>query len=176
MAEYLDVIVGKTDEGASFTVNNAVNYVDATRVTDKVLISGGVGGLPYFQQGDSLLVQTIGIIMPIQFCLWPPENAGEKQGAVPILLQGQYSGGTKFDFTVFGSSHFIFPMENYEVAINGYFDASATTGKYKIIFDLPKSGSQKMRVSMVNVPAALNGLTFYIVPFIKVLHNLPMVA
>jgi hypothetical protein len=130
----------------------------------------------YFQAGDNLLLLNAGYFIPESFCTTEDmapsdpvfpfllftvfDSAGVSKGALPGL--GDYGG-------------IIVPFENYEGTYNVFCDVNSlyNTGKYKLSVVMTFNYTM---ISMINVPSDLDGKTFYIYPFIKVLHTLPMVA
>lgn len=177
MAEIIDTIIATKAETPYFTVNLAA-------ANKRVSIANP--GNPcfmmnsslkyYFQPGDNLLLLNVGYYIPECFntthFIVPTDPvfpfvhfqvfnaAGFSMGVLPGL--GDLGG-------------IILPFENYEGAYNIYSDVNSlyNAGKYKLSCIMFTNATA---ISMINVPADLDGKTFFIYPFVKVLHSLPMIA
>lgn len=137
-------------------------------------------GYRLFQPGDSIRLISIGLIVPLSFELFKGlcratltwynpanhnlfivselsginSNAG---GVVPWLdipfVNSELIIDIPIEFPIIGNNRINAPL-----ALNFGFD------------------SINNLISMINVPASLNGQFFKIVPFIKIAHTLPMIA
>jgi hypothetical protein len=176
MSEIIDTLIATKVNTPNFTVNLAA-------ANKRVIVNDGAAPCfmmnsslkYYFQPGDNLLLLNAGFYIPESFIttekLVPTDPvfpfvhftvydaAGVNKGILPGL--GDLGG-------------IILPFENYEGAYNIYSDINSlyNAGKFKLSVIMFFNSTW---ISMINVPADLDGKTFYIYPFIKVLHSLPMI-
>ena len=68
------------------------------------------------------------------------------------------------------------PMENYEISIGSFIDVGKCSyeGTYLSKDFYICLSVSNLNISMRTIPAALDGLTFRVYPFIKILHNFPI--
>lgn len=181
MAEIINTLYGRpvTNWPApsayqSFTVNTAVRKVSVDlvsvpqwRYTFGLEVMGLTGQFAYkFAKTDKFRILSFGILMPhgLQF-------ANEGGDVPPILYVGGNSNlGVPYFFDQVSYMHV--PWGEYEVAADNFVDWSnaPTAATWLSIEGQLYSG----QVSMVGVNAALNGQVFYTIPYVKVLHNLPL--
>ena len=70
-----------------------------------------------------------------------------------------------------------FPFENYEMSVGTFADVTSLgliggSSKYVLQTLFPYTiGVDFPQISMINVPAALDGLDIHVTPFIKIRHN-----
>jgi len=174
-----DGLVGAAYENRyKFIANTAVDLVPITAPIAPVypnLRSPNVVGSPqYFQASDHLRVLSVGVLFPYSFGI----------AMTPIVMAlnwyapGSVDLGRVLEFGAYGS--FWVPFENYEFSIDmltqysPHPGVSGKCGLSALLFTGAGSDTNLM-VSMVGCPAGLNAKSFYIAPFVKVLHNLPMV-
>lgn len=184
MAYQVDILSTQIQNGAQFTVNTAVNSVDLVPSfpgNPQTLFAGSGtvgGGGNLFSEGDNFTILSAGYHMPENFVMAQYEIAGGGEYPFPIMfLRGAVTGGGPIlPITQFGNNgNLRFPFENYEMSLNTFVDPvkrGLVGGDFElqILFPLT-SGADSPQVSMINVPAALNGVVIYVTPFIKVLHN-----
>lgn len=175
MAEIIDVLTTQGSNQATFTVNTAVTDVpiNASPIEYDLLGAPEIGFYRFFQPDDSIRILSLGVILPYHFVL----------STRPIYLQITYQASGGISGGVFPNGGYICtPFENYELACDVFFDypVSGKQVKYTVhIVDGTGSitdPAKIMRVSMIGVPASLNGQTLPITVFIKVLHTLQMIS
>lgn len=178
--ERIDILTPELNDCASFVVNTAVNSVVVTppALSDKIFYSGNDGYK--FEKGDNLIILSAGYFIPERFVLFGYQNAGINKNCTPqLFLQLKGSGGGTQVIWQFGSDGRLnLPFPNYEFSIGTFVDSIAlgmTDATFSIVGTLPFPGDvDRLLISMVDVPAALNGLTFQLIPFVKVLHTLEL--
>ena len=133
-----------------------------------------------FVKGDSFILISYGVILPENFTFF----ASLGFGLPGMAVYGQrLSAAVNFALPCFLSSLPASTLqrlmeENREQEINGFCNfkdfidtlGAAVNEDYFLLSSLPNP----IAISMLNVPAAANGGTYYISPFVKVAHNLPL--
>jgi hypothetical protein len=173
MPNIIDIICPALAKCPSFVANNAVDDVAAT-VPVAPHYAGNSAGKSIFSKGDSLQLLSIGYKLPEAFTSLVVVSPLD---SLSIVVYGVTSGFIYLYPNLALSTTFV-PMEGYELVTDVFFDCALATGAgpgllkedYKISVTLDTF----LYVSMLGAPAALNGKTFYIVPYLKVLHSLPM--
>ncbi len=178
--QLIEIMQPRISDCPKFTVNNAVNFVPVTNMaTEKVFWSGASRST--FATGDNLIILSAGYFIPENFALWNMENLnGVEEPTVQLRLRLKESGGVYWDINGFGSGGVLpLPFPNYEISLGGFVDTvnlglsdpTFTLTGY-MNYDSTTATPDRMQISMINVPAALNGVVFYIIPFVKVMHTL----
>lgn len=179
MAEIIDVLTPEVDQCPTFTVDTtgplSVDVIPNPAGT-QVMYAGT--GQSKFVRGDSFIVLSCGYFVPEGFRIYGYEAAGTMKLPFPLLLLSARTAGAGIDNPIlsFGNLGLLrMPFPNYELSIGTFCDPEANnltgaTFQLKEAFPYP-SGIDSLQVSMVNVPAALNGIVFRLVPWFKVLHN-----
>jgi hypothetical protein len=177
--ELIDILTPLYANCPTFTVNTGGPLSVATTPTNILYRNSA---LYYkFQNGDNIILLSAGFVLPENFVLADTNKGGTsvaanemqlyvyKQSSLvppPVgLLPGLGDRGV-----------LVIPMESYEVNANIFCDMStllaALAGEDFVI----QGNLYVNNISMLNVPVALNATTQHIIPFIKVLHNLPMIV
>ena len=181
MSEIIDVLAPEYAGCATFTVNNAVDYVDQTAAgTPAKSIFQNASASKAIQKGDNFSILSAGLLLPEAFTLY--KNSGIKSlPTFGIRMQGVTSGAT-YNIDAFGFVNLVsVPMENHETAFDLFVDCSKQYRNAVLPLHyldenfLIYTDSASFKISMLGVPAALNGKVFPIIPFIKVSHNLVMI-
>jgi hypothetical protein len=177
MAEIIDTLIATKATTAFFTVNIAAAN-KRIPVTDSAgpCFMMNSSTKYYFQRGDSIVLLTAGYYLPESFCT--TENMAPADPVFPFLQIPVFNaaGAVIGQLPGLGDlGSIIMPFENYEGVYNIYSDINSLSpaGKFKLGAIMFFNSTW---ISMVNVPADLDGKKFYIFPFIKVLHTLPMVV
>lgn len=174
MSEQIDTL--RTESGPDtslFTVNTAVNSVTAAGAVGDGILSDA-GDLPFFQQGDTIRILSIGYVLPYSFVL------GQIPGAIPLFDMAEISlryqlraGGPFLSLPVMSSGSLYVPYGMYELALDVFADLSQVGDDYQLG---AKFVDTKPEISMINAPAGLDGLVLSIPIWVKVLHNLALVV
>lgn len=184
MPEIIDVLTPEVDQCPTFTVDTTgplfVNVVPNPAGT-QIMYAGT--GQSKFVRGDSFIVLSCGYLLPEAFRIYGYGPLGIGKTAVPLLLLSARPQGGGIDIPIisFGNLGLLrLPFPNYELSIGTFCDPEANnltgaTFQLKEQFPYP-TGIEFLRVSMVNVPAVLNGVEFKVVPWFKVLHNFALTA
>lgn len=183
MPARIDVFTPDITECPSFTVNVAVNSVNLIPpvVGNFYDLSTGfdttVTDSKYFSNGECFNILSCGLIMPDSFVL---TNYSHAVGTLPVVLMylqaEERVSGTSFDILQFGNSGTQrIPFENYEMSVGAFVDSAklGITESFKLKVSVPYTSgvADYPQVSMLNVPAAVDGNTFYVIPFVKIEHN-----
>lgn len=183
MPDRINILAPKVSEAGTFTVNTAALSVDLTCTlgVSSILYAEGGTGAYRFQAGDNFIILSTGFFVPENFVLYGRPEAGVTDLPFPDLqLWVHPDGGIAVPVHEFGfEGRFHYPFANYEVSVNSYFDPTHLTVPINGVYYLEQQfpyvvGVDPVQISMVNVPDDLNGLTFRVVPFLKVLHSLAM--
>lgn len=176
MPEIIDTLIATKVNTPWFTVNLAA-------ANKRVFVNDGMAPCfmmnsslkYYFQPGDNLLLLNAGYFIPESFTTTETMAPADPVFPFMHIQVANAAGVAKGNLPGLGDlGGIIMPFENYEGGYNIYSDVNSlyNAGKYKL------SGMMffnSTMISMINVPADLDGKTFYIYPFIKVLHSLPMI-
>lgn len=137
-----------------------------------------------FTQGDNFIVMSAGVTMPLSFQLTRP--AANPYESFFLKALGIISGhGYLFrEFAAVSDGKFYSIMENYDTPLDVFIDLQnqdASLGTYikdeRFSLGLNiDSGVANPQVSMVGVPASLNGSTQYVIPYLKILHNFALAS
>lgn len=184
MPEIIDILMPNVDAAPTFTVNIAVNSVDLVPNPAGTQVMYAGANVSKFVRGDSFIVLSAGYFVPEGFRIYGYEEAGLLKWPVPILLLSGRPAGGGIDITInsFGNNGQLrMPFPNYEISIGTFCDPEQNNLSPGATFELKEafpvvSGIDSVQVSMINVPAALNGIVFKVIPWIKVLHNFPLTA
>jgi hypothetical protein len=184
MPERIDILTPNTSDCPAVVVNTAVN---------SVVIPDSIAAVPFrssdeffycFRSGDNIELLSYGYYIPERFIMYEPTSGGAGVEN-PCLCMALYAFtdppppgvGVQIPLTQFGFlGNVKMPFPNYEMAMGIFIDSSQAIGeKFWIETNFPwNSGLNPNMLSMVGVPAALNGTTIHIVPFIKIMHNFPL--
>jgi len=178
MSEKIDILTPKLNECAYFTVNNAVNSVDLNWPINGPVILYAGENKSVFLRGDCFVVISAGYFVPEGFRIFGYEAVGADLYPVPLiqLTALRSTGGAQIAIQNFGNDgRMRLPFPNYEFSI-GTFTDTEEQGITSPTFQLTETfpywvAPDQPQVSMINVPAALNGVVFKVVPFFKILHN-----
>ena len=181
MPEIIDILSCQVNAAPTFTVNNAVNSVDLTpnpAGAQKMYVGGN---LSKFARGDNFIIHSFGYFIPEGFRFYSYEDGGVTHYPFPLLVIAalKSGGGPSIPVSSFGNLGAMrVPFPNYEFACGTFTDAERL-GLTDATFELQESfpyptGSDTVQISMINVPAALNGIIFPVIPWIKVLHNVAL--
>lgn len=186
MSEQIDILSTPYNMGAQFTVNTAVNSVDLVQCVPgipQIMTAGGgtiLGGGYEFSNGDNFEILSAGYQIPENFVMSQYDVAAGGEQMLPIMyLQADPVGAAPaIPVTQFGNNGTLrMPFECYELSLGTFVDITAlgvvgTGGGFVLQMLFPfLVGVDNPRVSMINVPAALNGEIIQVTPFIKVRHN-----
>jgi len=183
MAEIIDILTLPIAKAQRFTVNTALTNVALTTpggLGFKQLINAAGTGI--FQYGDSFSILSAGLVLPEGFTVFKdPATATKPLIPTELVLQGATSG-ENYSIDVLGFYNSInIEMENFEQSLDVFCNCINQTQLSNPTIKLFEQFflacySLEIFISMLNVPAAYNGKTFFISPFFKVLHNFPLVA
>jgi len=154
----------------SFTVNNAVTEVTIDVVSALwYFCFRQKAGKFNFDALDNVLVLAAGVTFPYHFI---PGDAVHNLSYIWVNAANVAAAGPpQLAPTTYTLS---FPIVGAEIDLGLFLPAPGTT-KWSLgcyYANLAPVGN----VSMIGVPATLNGQVLYPIPFVKVLHTLPMVA
>ena len=188
MAEIIDILMPLETGCPSFTVNHAAagGVVPIANPSGVPFLSNASIG-SFFSKGDSFIILTFGVILPLSFQFDRSANVGNIPPRVTLYLSG-HGATTNLEYNFqelavssTAGSYFYMIMENFDTPLDVFIDIPnepPITGHsiiderfqlYMGLFNL-----LGYNISMVNVPAALDNTVQYIVPYVKVLHNQPL--
>ncbi len=176
--EIIDILSPNFDDCPNFTVNNAVNFVQVINIIEMEFKACNLAASK-FRRGDNFTILSCGFHIPERFVVYSYNDTGATNFSAPILQLSGTVGGGAIPLLPFGNNGQLkLPLPNYEISLGctietesqGLIDplGFSIKGYFPTIID-------SLQISMVDVPAVLNGIKFSIVPFIKVLHNFQLV-
>jgi hypothetical protein len=174
MAEIIDVLRPDIGGGGLFTVDNTVLSVPmfAPLVFNKMYATTGNG---LFQRGDNIIILSAGYIMPESFVM--ANQSGKPAAAISLVAQKNISGANILVEPFGNAGQIAIPFANYEMSIGVFIDTERLLidDDFYMCSVFPGGSlTVEPEISMINVPASLNGITMEAFPFIKVLHNIPL--
>jgi hypothetical protein len=181
MPEIIDILTPDIDECPYFVASNLVDYVvpSIPVAPPAAYIFKNSQTRHIVQKGDNFRFISCGFICQESFTIFKRATV-ESLPLFGVLIRGSPSTDIYFNPS-FSGSEFFLPMENYELVLDVFCNCADTYKGGAPANNLQKENfyftyySGGIDVSMMNVPAAFSGKTFYIVPFIKLLHNIEMV-
>ena len=157
---------------ASFTVNVAVNSVALSVPVGDVGILYSSNEESWFQFLDHFTLISLGYRLPLGFEFLSVQDNLAQECLPSIEMRVKENGRP----AAYLYPHNIFmPFDNYELNFGHYYNIPIITVSaeaYQIVFNFRQNWTYN--VSMVNVPAALNGVTYYVPIFAKVEHTLDL--
>jgi len=170
----IDTLIHYGVEAGQFTVNLAVNKVALSYPAgNKVLSIGGV--FNKFTWKDNLTLISIGAFLPLGFDFYPSERIAEGD-FWPDYISLQWrkdSDGTLFAFQ---PNRYNLPAANYELSVGAFLEPNAAIGEdFNLVAELPTAGNFQTLISMIGVPATLDGETFSVPIFAKVEHTIDLI-
>lgn len=180
MPEIIDVLTLNPANCQTFIGNSAVESVTATLP----------GGAPTyrarnafarnrFTNGDSLKILSGGIILPEGFTI-RQKITNTLLPSITFFPEGVTSGQFYFSPN-FSDEEIFIPLENYELVFDTFLSCRESVNQIdptKTLlsedFYLRLYNSHALEISMIGTPAAITGKTFWIVPWLKILHNIPL--
>lgn len=168
MSEIIDILTQAGDASFKFTVDTAVNYVDVVKTNDgEMSVCKTSGATKYFQWKDNPILLSMGCILPLGFEFW--ENADAIPDQFPPTVNIQFRGNPSGAIFFPTPRIYCLPWPNYEISLGQFHDLPTINEEFAIEMELSSSPAQ--RISMLNVPAALDEMTFYCPLFLKVMHT-----
>jgi len=158
------------DHAATFTVNLAVAHVDITPA-----IGTGLLSLSKFQNvldwKDNFNLLSIGIILPNGFEFYENEDSVTND-FFPPFVDLKYIRDTDSVVFPINPARITLPSGNYELSINQFFEVNKDIkNAFSIIGRLADTAPKIQKISMINVPADLDGETFHIPIYAKIEHT-----
>ena len=161
MAMIVDTLVQYGAQAYTFTVNTAVTKVECNQDpagVENVLSIGGVFNT--FQWKDNLILLSVGVILPLGFDFYPSERVSDsaKWPNYVGLSWRKVSDGSEITFS---PNRYNLFAANYEQSIGAYLEPPDTVGEnFQLVARMPDDLVEKTYISMLNVPAALEGEEF----------------
>jgi hypothetical protein len=176
MSEIIDILSQYDDDSFKFTVNLAVDFVPVVKTNDGTMSKAKTAGVTkLFQFADHPILLSMGCILPLGFEFYENLTGGTIDFYAPtvsILLRGSPSGAISAPDV----RNYTLPFPNYEMSLGQYIKVTEisppVTEEFSIELELSSTPAQ--RISMINVPAALDGEEFHCPLFLKVLHTKEM--
>jgi hypothetical protein len=178
--EIIEVLTPQYDKCPSFDVVS-----DGSVTSVPVALSAGScflgifddGFNTRFQERDNIRLLTMGIYLPEAFCFADTVRGNTIPPLISMIFTvydylGNYEGFLPNVGSAERQGTFQIVFPNYETGLDFYCDMASYPG------DLPNNEyqincfmSSCPDISMIGVPAALNGKTIKIIPFIKIFHT-----
>jgi hypothetical protein len=179
MPEIIDIITPKLSDCYRFTASNLADYVVTTLVLNPKLYNS-VGNYK-FKAGDSFRLLSCGVTFPESFTLWKdPALIDKALIQLKLVIKGLV-GGNVFYNPNFSSGEIYLPSENFELVTDSFMNTKdaydtvvPTTTLNDEAYELYGEFANLLNISMMGLPAAMDGKTFRIVPFFKLKHSFPM--
>jgi hypothetical protein len=181
MPEIVDLIGPPIDKSSAFIVDTSGvdSVLTATPAGNK--IATNAFGESKFKAGDSFRLLSLGFVIQDGFALF------KSVSVTPFMSMAiepfGVTSGQQYVYPGFSSGQQFVCMENYEQVIDLFFPCRSainsvdpTKNLLSEDFQLSVHLTNEYSISMLGVPATMEGKTFYIVPFIKISHSLPMVV
>lgn len=176
--EIIDILTPDNDNLPYFTVNTAVKYVNVASITGfGSPMSCGNAAYKKFTRGDNFIILSAGYFIPERFTIFEYTDVLTTKYSAPIMGLLAKVGGLYLPVNTFGNGGYLkIPFPNYEFSLGTFVDTelnnfTTSTFELSLYFTMP---SDMLSISMIDVPAALNGEVIKITPFIKILHNLQL--
>jgi len=168
----IDILSQSSDQAAFFTVNNALPYVSLQK---PLFPNSGrletAEGLCFFTRLDNYTLLSLGIVLPLSFELYDtiinpliPPVIGLPEIAMyystpfnpPVAYQRIQIPFLNYEMN-YGKTYMIPDVFAFDFFIHGII-----------------SPVHDLRISMLNIPAALNTLKFYCPVFVKIQHTIEL--
>lgn len=164
-------ILSHMSRAAEFTVDLASNFVPL--LIDDAAQLKTIDNKEYFEVRDNFTILSFGCQLPLGFEFY--QCTFGEQACLPnikLRLQ-QLSGGNKY---LFNPDTVWLPFGNYEMSYNNFFEIPVspllnTEFALNFVFNRDVNHS----ISMINVPDDLDGQTFPVPIFAKIMHTLPLI-
>jgi hypothetical protein len=182
--EIIDILTPRYNDASYFTVDTAAasGYVAVTAVGGPLGVWGSGGQMTLFTQRDNIRLLTAGFYIPESFTTadWYARTWSQVPSNSLQLTVNNREGKRVNYLPGYGSSsngQFILPFPNYEHALDLYCNIANLTGSVNQIIDNQfylTGAIYCNNISMVGIPSDLNGKRIAVIPFIKILHTLPI--
>ena len=176
MSERITILTPDVNFCPLITVNTAALSVPIPNMGAPVAMYSSDTVTFLFQDGDNIELLSVGYHIPERFVLY--DSLPGVGATAPVIITRLYAyqnvSGVSVPLDQFGNNGNIkIPFPNYELSLGVFVDAHTVIGEpFYLQIEFPvTTGFDVWNISMQNVPAALNGQTFHIVPFVKILHN-----
>lgn len=175
--EHIEILTPKTTELPYFTVNRAVDYVDVVSTGLYTTLYSGQGSSS-FSRGDNFIILSAGYFIPERFQLYGYSETGAMLTPSPLMyFTVLKQAGIHQPVHHIGNDGTIrIPFPNYEFSLGAFVHVegliiTSTTFKLEMTFPYVNADPDRLRVSMIDVPIALDTKTFKIIPFVKISHT-----
>ncbi|MFA5697979.1 MAG: hypothetical protein WC888_06130 [Candidatus Izemoplasmatales bacterium] len=176
--EIIDILTPDYDQCPKFVGDNTVDFVQVSVSLLPFQLKACNLAEKTFNRGDSFTILSIGYMLPERFAIWSSNDPGGLKFSAPIFQLYGSNGGANLPILPFGNNGQLkLVFSNYEFSVGSYVDSEdcglINPGGFVLSAYFPVN-IDSLQISMVDVPTAMHGKTFYIVPFIKILHNFPL--
>jgi hypothetical protein len=183
--ENIDILTPAPEDCPFFDVDTSAASVliqDASVITPGSLgVVVRAGGYKYLFSKDNFTILSMGFILPEAFTMASvvPASGVLYSAFTMMLFLRNAADNSIFYIPQIGITGTQIPLENYEMPYGLYVDVSSialANTKFRLCYDTNQilSGKTKPAISMISVPAALNGTRQRVIPFIKIQHNFTM--
>jgi hypothetical protein len=164
----IDILMNHGIEQPYFTVNNAVNYVNCKYDNNATGLLQDANNSSLFLKLDHLTIISLGIVLPLNFSLWP--NFENKPLQIEISLRQVI---TLNEISLLLCD---LPFADYELSIGKFIELPYNiVNSFELLMKLKvKNGDNFQTISMINSPDILNNLVLPVTCFAKIGHNFPI--
>lgn len=181
MSEICEVLMNDHADCLRFDVDTSgVDFITAAGGASPSYAMNGTGKNT-FQKGDSFRLLSVGYILPESFTPYYNNAFALSGQLIAIQPRGVITGNTYYNPSWPSGQQFI-PMENFETVCDTFFSCRDS---YNTVTPTLNLLSENFRlnlylayapyISMLGVPATLAGKRFWIRPFVKIIHTIPLV-
>lgn len=174
-----EIILGSRADVPMFTVATSAQAVECTQLNNWAVLGGAIiGYYNQFQGGDAVRIIGYGLNLPEKFALADiVQNETEALSAVPAM-------SLQADFFTYEAATDITPDQGFPILReNVYHESDYLLLPNAILpVGVPITANWQLEVSfmeiwisMLNVPSTYNGETFYVRPWVEIVHTLPLV-
>lgn len=186
MGQLIDILSPDLGHQPHFTPDTTagVKTVDLSMPSITTAVLYNHYGFSKFSKGDNIILLSMGLWLPENFSL--ASFAPAATGLTGLNLGAYFrvaTSDTTYQNIATGNGSIYIPLENYENPIGAYIDAqnfktlAGVLDDFNLLAALAvPNNTGTARISMLNVPTALNGIKQYCGLFVKVMHNLPLIS
>lgn len=163
----IEILTPQPADYESFTSDHTKNYQLVNMAASKTLYNRNLAGNKHtFTPGDNIQILSVGITIQSPFN-WYWGNDITPDPTMSLFYQ---VGANQFDLTQFGSQGTLsIDSPNYEFSIGTYIDFSALKAPFELNFKI-----NNVYIFNLGSPTAWDGMTYNVVPFVKILHNVAL--
>lgn len=177
--EIFDTLTCPASKAPFFTVDLDEQSVALSLPAEPRPYLENASGANQFQAGDNFSILSAGIIIPYSFT--PYVSNTENAAANRLKIQIDDTAGRAYSLPELGAeSQVHIPLENYEVGLGIFIPVVTKTrdngGQLLTGNFLLRYAITGMVISMLSVPLDFAGMSIPVFPYLKIIHNFPMIS